>query len=265
MEIKEVESLLGVSRSNIRFYEKEGLIAPERSENNYRHYSADDVAMLRKIVVLRKVGFTVNEIRQMQHGELTLPEAAARNVTRLEDEIQRLQGALQTAREMERAQAEFDTMDECVYWDKITAAEQNGERFVDICKDCLTFSVEQFDLMLKWNFFLDFKAMRKKLGIPLSCGLLLLYCVTRGLVRWSIYGHNFWMESLYPLLFCASSAAFILPLYWLSKKHPNIAERVLPVIFWILTIVLAIAALSLLCVLLLILCSVGTSLLDWIF
>ena len=30
VEIKEVENLLSVSRSNIRFYEKEGLITPER-------------------------------------------------------------------------------------------------------------------------------------------------------------------------------------------------------------------------------------------
>ncbi len=265
MEIKEVERLLGISRSNIRFYEKEGLIAPERSENNYRHYSEADVAMLRKIIVLRKVGFTVEEIRQMQNGELTLPEAATRNVTRLEEEIQRLQGALQTVRDMERTQTEFDTLDECAYWDKITAAEQDGERFVDICKDCLRFGVEQFDLMLKWNFLLDFKAVRKKFGIPLACGLLFLYCLARGLARWSIYGHNFWIEFLYPLMFCASSAVFLLPLYWLSKKHPKIAERVLPVVFWILTMVIAIGVLYLLYVLLLILYSVGASLLDWIF
>jgi hypothetical protein len=166
---------------------------------------------------------------------------------------------------MERTQTEFDTMDECVYWEKITAAEQNGERFVDICKDCLTFSLEQFDLMLKWKFFLDFKAMRKKLGIPLACGLLFLYCLARGLARWSIYGHNFWIEFLYPLMFCASSAVFLLPLYWLSKKYPKIAERVLPVVFWILTMVIAIGVLYLLYVLLLILYSVGASLLDWIF
>ena len=32
MEIKEVEKLLSVSRSNIRYYEKEGLINPERKK-----------------------------------------------------------------------------------------------------------------------------------------------------------------------------------------------------------------------------------------
>ncbi len=258
MEIKEVEKQLGISRSNIRFYEKEGLIAPERGENNYRHYSADDIAMLRKIVVLRKVGFTVEEIRQMQNGELALPEAAARNVTRLEEEIQRLQGALQTVRDMERTQAEFDTMDECVYWEKITAAEQNGERFVDICKDCLLFSAEQFDLMWESVFFLDFKAIRSKFGAPLACGMLLLICVVRGIARWQIYGESFWQGFFYPLELFVIGMTIFLPIYLLGKKHPKIASVLLNIVVSIGVVFLAVIAL-------LVLYCLGALLLDWIF
>ena len=44
MTIKEVEQLTGITRQNIRFYEREGLITPRRNpENQYREYSADDV------------------------------------------------------------------------------------------------------------------------------------------------------------------------------------------------------------------------------
>ena len=40
MTIKDVEERTGLSRSNIRFYEKEKLIEPSRNENNgYRDYS----------------------------------------------------------------------------------------------------------------------------------------------------------------------------------------------------------------------------------
>lgn len=40
MTIKEVEQITGLARSNIRFYEKEKLINPERnSGNGYRDYS----------------------------------------------------------------------------------------------------------------------------------------------------------------------------------------------------------------------------------
>ena len=54
MTIQEVEKLAGMTRANIRFYEKEGLITPERNEaNNYRAYSDRDVEALSKIKHLR--------------------------------------------------------------------------------------------------------------------------------------------------------------------------------------------------------------------
>ena len=46
MIIKEVEQSLGVPRATVRFYEKEGLLSPSRSENGYREYSEEDVVLL---------------------------------------------------------------------------------------------------------------------------------------------------------------------------------------------------------------------------
>ena len=49
MTIKETEKSTGLSRSNIRFYEKEGLIAPARTEGNgYRDYSEADIENIKK-------------------------------------------------------------------------------------------------------------------------------------------------------------------------------------------------------------------------
>ena len=43
MTIKEVEERTGLTRSNIRFYEKEKLIEPSRNDKNgYRDYSEKD-------------------------------------------------------------------------------------------------------------------------------------------------------------------------------------------------------------------------------
>ncbi|MBQ9083469.1 MAG: MerR family transcriptional regulator [Clostridia bacterium] len=258
MEIKEVEKLLGVSRSNIRFYEKEGLLTPERSKNNYRRYSAENVAALRKIIVLRKMGFTVEEIARMQSGALSLPQAASDNVLRLEEEIQRLQGALDATRELARAQTEFEQLDENACWDKIIAAEQNGQDFADICKDCLRFSAEEFDLMWESVFFLDFKAMRNKFGGPLAWGLLLLICVVRGIARWQIHGESFWQGFFYPLELFVIGMAIFLPIYLLGKKHPKIASVLLNIVVSIAVAFLAVIAL-------LILYCLGTLLLNWIF
>lgn len=59
MKIKDVEEQLDITKSNIRFYEKEGLITPNRTENGYRDYSEEDVRRLKEIVILRKLGIPV--------------------------------------------------------------------------------------------------------------------------------------------------------------------------------------------------------------
>ena len=54
MTIKEVEQITGLTRSNIRFYEKEKLITPDRNENNgYREYSEEDITLSKVTTVSR--------------------------------------------------------------------------------------------------------------------------------------------------------------------------------------------------------------------
>ena len=70
MTIKEVEQQTGLNRSNIRFYEKERLIEPERNASNgYRDYSAEDVDTLKKIAYLRTLEISIEDIRKIQSGE----------------------------------------------------------------------------------------------------------------------------------------------------------------------------------------------------
>ena len=66
MTIKEVEECTGLSRSNVRFYEKEGLISPARNEKNgYRDYSKSDIENIKKIAYLRTLGISVEDIRNI--------------------------------------------------------------------------------------------------------------------------------------------------------------------------------------------------------
>ena len=65
MKINEVEQLVGVTKRNIRFYEKEGLLSPGRTDNGYRDYGEADVEALRKIKLLRKLDVPLEEIRKM--------------------------------------------------------------------------------------------------------------------------------------------------------------------------------------------------------
>lgn len=85
MTIKEVETLTGITKANIRFYEKEGLLAPGRSSNNYREYSEDDVEHLRKIRIFRIMGFSVAQIHQLADH----PQRAAVLMERGQDRYKR--------------------------------------------------------------------------------------------------------------------------------------------------------------------------------
>ena len=53
MTIREIEALSGMTRANIRFYESEGLLTPNRMENGYRDYTRSDLDTLHKIRLLR--------------------------------------------------------------------------------------------------------------------------------------------------------------------------------------------------------------------
>lgn len=111
MNIAEVERRTGMTRANIRFYEKEGLIAPARSANGYRDYTEADVETLRKVRLLRQLRVPVPEIRAVQAGERTLPETAARQLGVLEQDIREGQQAYAACRALCDDRAEWDGLD----------------------------------------------------------------------------------------------------------------------------------------------------------
>lgn len=59
MRIAELAGQAGITTSAVRWYEGAGVLpVPSRSENGYRHYDADDVARLRLVVALRRIGLS---------------------------------------------------------------------------------------------------------------------------------------------------------------------------------------------------------------
>lgn len=78
MNTKQVEELVGLSRQNIRYYEKEGLLAPNREKgNSYRDYSEEDIERLKMIKMLRMLDMPLKEIERVLKNEIPLQEAAA--------------------------------------------------------------------------------------------------------------------------------------------------------------------------------------------
>ena len=114
MRIGELARQLGVSTDTIRFYEREGwLPRPERAENGYRSYRADDLEHLRLLLDLRRVELPLEEAAQLAswchagHCDATsanLPPLIARRradvnrrmevLRRLDERLAELQGHL---------------------------------------------------------------------------------------------------------------------------------------------------------------------------
>ena len=90
MLIREVEKLTGIKDVNIRYYEKEGLIHPERKSNGYREYSDADVELIRQIKVLRLLEVPVPLIKEVLNGTLSLQEVIQKRLNDLNEEEQKL-------------------------------------------------------------------------------------------------------------------------------------------------------------------------------
>ena len=130
MKINEVEALVGITKMNIRFYEAEGLLTPRRnSENGYRDYGEVEVETLRRIKLLRKLGFPLEEIRQMQTGSRTVGDGMRRHLVTLEREQENLRSAAQLCAGLTDCAEKLDALDAQSLLEKMEEMEQSGTTF----------------------------------------------------------------------------------------------------------------------------------------
>ena len=97
--IKEVSEIIGVSESNLRFWEKEiPLIKPKTTGNNVRQYTEKDIEQIRLIYNLVKVrGFKIAAARKMLNENRDGAEKSAEVIERLmtlRDELQQMKKQL---------------------------------------------------------------------------------------------------------------------------------------------------------------------------
>ena len=93
MLINEVETLLNLSKKSIRYYESEGLIKPERNKyNDYRTYTKNDIETLKKIKLLRELDVSIEEIKKLFKGTITLKECLNSRISKIETYEKNLKG-----------------------------------------------------------------------------------------------------------------------------------------------------------------------------
>lgn len=72
MRIGELAEDLRTSTKTLRFYERSGLLPPPgRLENGYRAYDQRTVARARLVVSLRRIGLSIEEVRELLAGDAT--------------------------------------------------------------------------------------------------------------------------------------------------------------------------------------------------
>lgn len=115
MNIKEIEARSGLARANIRYYEKEGLLNPARRENGYRDYSEEDLELLEKIRLMRELGISLEEIRELEEKPDSLNAIIEQRIKAIDEEVLNLNDVMVVCSEIQLDQASFDTMETARY------------------------------------------------------------------------------------------------------------------------------------------------------
>ena len=135
MKINQVEELVGITKKNIRFYEEQGLISPERNrDNGYREYSLKDVELLNKIKLLRSLDVPIEEIRKLENAEVSMVDCLDRHISHFTHRQKELDIMKEMCRKMIEADANFDNLSADSYLEKMRKLEKGGVRFMDVNK-----------------------------------------------------------------------------------------------------------------------------------
>ena len=146
LSINQVEKITGVSKRNIRFYEKEGLLLPKRNqENGYRVYDESDIWRIKVIKILRMLDMPLEEIQSVLDQDRLLSEAIVNQQTELERKAKELQAAIRFCEQMK--ETELDTLDVDSCLNHIES--QNGEGFFKLW-------VDDYKRVLAANHNMDF-------------------------------------------------------------------------------------------------------------
>lgn len=134
MKIKEIESITGITKQNIRYYEKQGLLHPSRNqENDYRDYSEEDIRILKMIKLFRKLDMPIAEIQKLLHNDIALQEAMQLQKERLDKERERLTDALNFCEKIK--ETEILSMNIDKYLKEMDTEERKGAVFADFIND----------------------------------------------------------------------------------------------------------------------------------
>lgn len=134
LNIKFVEEQTGITKQNIRYYEKKGLLSVKRNaENSYREYDDEDIRTLKIIKLLRKLDMPIEEIRKVLAEEISFSDAIIIQKEHLEQEREKLQAAISFCNKVEPNT--LSSLDIDTYLADMDREEKTGSAFANIMND----------------------------------------------------------------------------------------------------------------------------------
>jgi len=135
MKINQVEELVGITKKNIRFYEEQGLICPERNrDNGYREYSLKDVELLSKIKLLRSLDVPIEDIRKLETGQISMTDCLDSHISLFTHRQKELDIMKEMCKEIIEANVQFDNLQADSYLEDMRRLEKGGVKFMDVNK-----------------------------------------------------------------------------------------------------------------------------------
>lgn len=245
MKIKEVELLLDIPKATIRFYEKEGLLTPQRNNNSYREYSNEDIEILKKIIILRKIGISVEDIRQILDNTLSLQDALTHTIIDLNNQIKEIEGAIKICSIMQDKKEEMSTFDEDYYWNTIITEENNGNKFFELVNDVLYFEKK----VIADEFGLTDEEGNMKYSLKTSIIIAVALTLSGALLWYFIDDMNIesFVEGLFFPFVCIIISSIVgLPLYFLEKKNKKLADFIKKIGYCFCVLILIVVVLMML-------------------
>ncbi len=184
MKISEAAKLTGMNVSSIRFYERKGLLLPEReSGSKYRDYTEADVQRIKQIFLYRKIGISVETIELLLKGKANLREVLAEQKRLLEEQITELKGASELCKlVMKEAEIpENKKLEE--YLNYVYQEEKKGGRFAEV-RELLEDLGDYSATAGVWGISFMGMGMRKWLVGAGAVGVLLFMIVIFGIRVW---------------------------------------------------------------------------------
>lgn len=224
MRIGEIAEKTGLNISNIRFYEKKGLIGPDREEESkYRNYTDEDLKRLKQIILYRKMDLPVETIGKIFQGQLTSEDALQQQLIDLEKKQQNVQSSLELCQKMVMDGA-YEDFDVDYYLGYVKTEEASGRSYQIIDDFVEDFSSRTgFDQYVGgrnrgwWLFSEAWLNRLVKIIWILMIVLMPVVCVVDDIMEDS--------TDWYLMLFCIFWFLAILPLFFDFRKDKNPEQK----------------------------------------